>query len=419
MCTGMRPGGINDDAEQKVESIMIDKKGEQLNQGDPIRWTITVNKNRLTLQNVVVKDELIGDLDLWEGELSDVRIYETDVNEKGELTPVGEAIDWQNNSDKYNVTFDAEHNTLRVAFLGTITKCYQIVFKTEAIKYDVIQEFGNKVSVEGQGIENGETEASHKVKARYIKACATGRRVRGSVKVVKKNQEGQPLKGAKFALIDWRGTKVLEKETDENGKPLKGAVFALLDESGKLIAEKETNAEGKIKFDNLDINNKKYFIKEVKQPEGYELDSKKVEFTLSETAKQFVHRHINKKSSTPSSPSLSPTPSPSPELTPSPEPTIQEPIYEEIPESPTNEQNQAIESDEAALGENAKDTKGVEAVSSEELAAEEASNEAVSDEAEALPDLGQNNEMIRFIILLGGALIISGSWLSYRRKSYK
>ena len=75
---------------------------------------------------------------------------------------------------------------------------------------------------------------------------------------------------------------ILEKKDKETKNPLKGAKFEILDEKQKSIRVAETNNEGQVILDGLMPGI--YYIKEVQAPNGYSIDSelKKVEIKLNQ-----------------------------------------------------------------------------------------------------------------------------------------
>lgn len=67
------------------------------------------------------------------------------------------------------------------------------------------------------------------------------------------------------------GTKIIiQKQDEENEEPLKKAKFEILDENQKVIRVAETNENGQIILDKLIPGT--YYIREVKAPDGYTLD---------------------------------------------------------------------------------------------------------------------------------------------------
>ena len=67
------------------------------------------------------------------------------------------------------------------------------------------------------------------------------------------------------------GTKIIiQKQDEENEEPLKKAKFEILDENQKVIRVAETNENGQIILDKLIPGT--YYIREVKAPDGYALD---------------------------------------------------------------------------------------------------------------------------------------------------
>ena len=75
---------------------------------------------------------------------------------------------------------------------------------------------------------------------------------------------------------------ILEKKDKETKNPLKGAKFEILDKNQKIIRVVETDENGQIIMDQLMPGT--YYIREVKAPEGYALDleMKQIDIKLNE-----------------------------------------------------------------------------------------------------------------------------------------
>lgn len=87
-----------------------------------------------------------------------------------------------------------------------------------------------------------------------------------------KDTPGVPAKGS-ISII----------KIDENSNPLSGAEFTLYDADNRIAATAVSDKDGKVTFDNL--KDGRYFVKETKAPEGYVLvnDSKTVDVTGGKT----------------------------------------------------------------------------------------------------------------------------------------
>ena len=71
---------------------------------------------------------------------------------------------------------------------------------------------------------------------------------------------------------------IIEKQDSETGEMLQGVQFELLDEEKQLIGNAETNEEGQIIFE--DMIPGKYFIREVKAKDGYELNLELIQIDI-------------------------------------------------------------------------------------------------------------------------------------------
>ena len=83
-------------------------------------------------------------------------------------------------------------------------------------------------------------------------------------------------------------------KSGENSAPLAGAHFKLTDEAGNLVNEGDTDANGKLNFTMLPIG--KYFITETAAPTGYVLDSTPIPFELTRDGEVVTKNISNAKS---------------------------------------------------------------------------------------------------------------------------
>lgn len=73
--------------------------------------------------------------------------------------------------------------------------------------------------------------------------------------------------------------KVTVKKVDEDKKVLSGAEFTLYDSKGKVVGKAVTGSDGTVSFEELEQG--EYVLKETKAPEGYVLDEKETDVTIS------------------------------------------------------------------------------------------------------------------------------------------
>lgn len=84
------------------------------------------------------------------------------------------------------------------------------------------------------------------------------------------------------SMENHKGSVLLQKENNE-GEPLRGAVFALYKESGDVVQENITSDEdGVVRIGSLEPG--QYILKETRASEGYLLNTKTVAFSISESA---------------------------------------------------------------------------------------------------------------------------------------
>lgn len=85
--------------------------------------------------------------------------------------------------------------------------------------------------------------------------------------------------------------KVTKK--DEFSNPLQGAVFGLYDQNDELLLEKTTDENGVAVFENSLFVLQNYYLKEIKAPKGYILDTKKYQISAGEFIETIEKEVIN------------------------------------------------------------------------------------------------------------------------------
>ncbi|QEV90615.1 LPXTG cell wall anchor domain-containing protein [Bacillus velezensis] len=99
---------------------------------------------------------------------------------------------------------------------------------------------------------------------------------------ISETAEGKPESTDAGTAVNYKGSVRLTKE-DAEGKKLEGAVFKIVDSDGKTVKEDlVSDKDGKVETSGLAPGH--YAFIETKAPNGYVLNTEKVEFTISETA---------------------------------------------------------------------------------------------------------------------------------------
>ncbi|WP_345759433.1 SpaA isopeptide-forming pilin-related protein [Bacillus sp. PBIB1] len=99
---------------------------------------------------------------------------------------------------------------------------------------------------------------------------------------IAKNEKNQVPDVELGSMVNYKGKAALTKK-DADGGNLKGAVFKIVDSDGKIVQDDlVSDKDGKVETSGLAPGH--YAFIETKAPDGYVLNTKKVEFTISETA---------------------------------------------------------------------------------------------------------------------------------------
>ncbi|MFD0715434.1 SpaA isopeptide-forming pilin-related protein [Paenibacillus sp. GCM10027626] len=216
----------------------INKKGWQ-GQGadsDYAYWKMEINFSKSLIEaGAVLKDTLSDNQILLP---DSIELYETKVDEKGNVTQLEKPVDLQDHS-KYELTVNGNH--FEIKFIKEIEAPYILKYKS-FIKAEDGETINNDAEFAGQVIKYGDEKV--KVIVEFAGAGGNGGgKGKGNIKVVK-----------------------VEAGTNH---PLEGAVFGLYDKSGKELAQLTTNKDGVAEFKGYRYQ--EYTLKELKAPEGYKI----------------------------------------------------------------------------------------------------------------------------------------------------
>lgn len=159
--------------------------------------------------------------------------------------------------------------------------------KLEEAVFKIIDKEGNTVQEGLTSDKNGKVTASGLAPGQYafVETKAPAGYVLNTEKIefeISDSSEGKPEATDAGIATNHKGTIELTKENAE-GKKLEGAVFNIVDEKGNTVQEELTSdKDGKVKASDLAPG--RYAFVETKAPDGYVLNTEKIEFTISESA---------------------------------------------------------------------------------------------------------------------------------------
>lgn len=210
VCNETPAGGVKADAQQAVANSVVKKTGEKKTgaQGNVLTWKIMVNENLIPMDAPVVSDPLMDGLVLEPGSVSLYKLGvvngKVDESQK-EAVPVWDgAIEYDSATREF--LFHFEHD---------ISDVYQIVFDTYIDTAKILpgnHTISNTASLKGGAVQQQGTPAD--VPVVVISDGGIADMFAGAVRITKKDENGNPLKGAQFRLNN------VTKTTDENGEVL-------------------------------------------------------------------------------------------------------------------------------------------------------------------------------------------------------
>ncbi len=237
------------EAERKVTNKVVDKSllTEFTKENGYIGWAVTINANQVNLVNTTLSDTLQSGLEL-DTESVELYYWNQDANGNhtvGALVPTGD----------YSFTYDAVTRLFEIT-LPDGPHGYYLTFNTDVVAPG---KYSNTIKFDGAHSHEDSASSNVTIRASDLDWGASGRN--GSIKIVK---------------------------NDEEGTPLAGAVFQLLDSLGIVRATLTTDINGVAHFTNQKFRT--YFLREVRAPLGFILDSTEIEVTLSNESEDTMHQ---------------------------------------------------------------------------------------------------------------------------------
>ncbi|MEC2064219.1 SpaA isopeptide-forming pilin-related protein [Bacillus inaquosorum] len=159
--------------------------------------------------------------------------------------------------------------------------------KLEGAVFKIIDKDGNTVQEELTSDKNGNITASGLAPGRYafVETKAPSGYVLNTEEIeftISESAAGKPEPAKAGIALNHKGSAQLTKENAE-GQKLEGAVFKIIDQEGNTVQEELTSdKDGNITASGLAPG--RYAFVETKAPSGYVLNTKKKEFTISESA---------------------------------------------------------------------------------------------------------------------------------------
>jgi len=256
-----------------INNTVVGKTGSYTGGKAYIDWSVEVNQNGISLQDVTLTDTLAEGLEL---DTSSIAVYPQTIASDGSLSPT-----LMHDSDgnisvagtpatlaKDNVSYDAETRKFVLTLpegVGDGAPCL-IVFRTTIdLAYAGQKSFSNQIDLNGS--TTSETSSSGGVSTVFSSSDGTAYGTTANVTVTKVTSTGTPLAGAIFGLYDQYGNLVrISSATDASGN----ATFGHIN-----YATKYSIAELSAPADYIKSNTVDYFMisKATKQIQLYTVDS--------------------------------------------------------------------------------------------------------------------------------------------------
>ncbi|MCB2286462.1 Ig-like domain-containing protein [Clostridium algidicarnis] len=244
LITDLVPGGVESTGKGTIKSTLIDKKADYTRGNSYIDWNVTINSNKILINDAALTDILQEGLEL---DTTSIKLYKQILKPDGSLEKGEEVVLNQSN---------VKYNSLTREFTFTLPspteEAYILTFRTDVVDKSK-SPFTNAISFKGTGIDGSSSSGS--VDVIFQGAGGGGVGETGSVTVTKVDKNNENIK-------------------------LEGAVFELLDKYENVIRTSDPTGEnGEVVFSKLrfDID---YYVREKLAPTGYTLSSELYKFQL-------------------------------------------------------------------------------------------------------------------------------------------
>ncbi|WP_032122374.1 SpaA isopeptide-forming pilin-related protein [Clostridium amazonitimonense] len=261
LITDLVPGGVESTGTGKIKNTLIYKNADYVKGNSYIDWNVTINSNKILLEDAVITDTLQEGLEL---DTTSVKLYKQILNSDGSLIK-GEEVTLEENSVKYDM--------VKREFIFTLpsptSEAYLLTFRTDVTNKSK-SPFTNSVSFVGTGISESATSSG--VGVIFQGSGGGGVGETGSIKVIK-----------------------VDKKDDS--EKLQGAVFELLDKYHNVIkTSAPTGDDGEILFNKLKFGID-YYVREITPPTGYKLSNETYKFQIEnkEDKKNIIYNYENDK----------------------------------------------------------------------------------------------------------------------------
>ncbi len=233
-------------AEVSVNNYIVQKNGERTG-FDFVKWSVPINSNKVSLKDVVLTDTLQAGLAL---DVNSVKLFKLNIDGNGNPTK-GDEINLSEEEVKYDYSYVESRREFTFEFKGSFNEAYLLEFVTDVVT--------DRITIKNTIEFNGESQnTSSTADDLYVDVSnwtGSGSTSKGSVKIKKIDDKGNPLIGAKFKFYDKNGNYYESVPSDEN--------------------------DGITEY--IDLPFRLYYIQEMEAPDGYLLDKTIKTIKLSST----------------------------------------------------------------------------------------------------------------------------------------
>lgn len=254
----VKDGSVADETSKSIGNMVVTKDGKFIKDDYRVDWEVIVNQNGVKIPGAVLEDTLPEGLTL---DTSSVRLFKMNLNPNGGLTQ-DEEVDLTS----ANIEYDANTRVFVFKFNKTIEDAYKLKFSTDIdMEIGANKTYRNSITFKGSGVEEDHTSDAVEVKYTVSEGEAWGSS-RGSITIIKVNEEGKKLQNAVFELLDADGNVIkVSSETDKDGlvvfrglhfgidyklrEKVAPESYAISSEVYKFTLDKESENQGHIEYE--------------------------------------------------------------------------------------------------------------------------------------------------------------------------
>lgn len=205
----IKSNGETSTATKIIDNAVVGKKAIYNSGNDFIEWEVVINSNLVPLGNITLVDELNNRLEL---DQVSVKLYNITMNPNGTYIVGTEA--------QIKPKYTPEDKNKVEFTIDDVTTAYLLKFTTDITGDTGNGTISNSINLKGGNKSYNSNNATVSISFNNASGGASGSKTRGSITIIKRNDNGELLEGVEFELLDDKKNSlspVVRGETDSDG----------------------------------------------------------------------------------------------------------------------------------------------------------------------------------------------------------